>query len=199
MGTIQPAAYVVGLALLWSGFVGFLSFPAQPEEAGTEQSLEVRYAQAQLRLAEVNLKRVERMNQRVPRSVPGDMVAEYREDVEVAKLRLENLASGKGENDFQVWLRRAEEAAQSAEARLRSGMAVNQRAPGTLDALELERLRLRAELARLRLARGQALADQPRETQVQWQLDYLSDEVQRLNQEVLRGPGTTRPNPFWWY
>lgn len=199
MATVSPAVRVAALTLLGTGLVNLLMSPAQPEEAGDEQSLAVRYAQAQLRLAEVNLQKVQQMNQRVARAVPGDMVAEYREDVEIAKLRVETLLDGKDGDEFRVWLRRAEATARSAEARWKSGKAVNQRAPGTLDTLDLERLRLRAEMARLRLARGKMLVNQSREAQVQWQLDYLSDEVQRLSEETLRSPAIMRPNPFWWY
>lgn len=182
--------------LLLATWIGRWPSQAAPQKPPRD-SLEIRQARIQLHLAEVNLQRVQQMNQRVARAVPADVVAEYQEDVEVARLRLQRLLDGKGEGDFAVWLRRAQAIARSAEVQWKSAVAVNRQAPGTVDTLDVERLRLRAELARMRLARGQELASQSREKQVQWQEEFLADEVQRLNEEVLRNPA--RAGPLWWY
>lgn len=203
MNTVRPAVWKIAPVLVGIGCAMVLA--SQADKSDTSEgsdgpiSLELRYAEAQLKLAEVNLQKVQRMNERVARAVPGDLIAEYREDVEVAKLRVQHLASGKEESRLRVWLRRAEADAKAAQARWKSGVAVNERAPGTIDPLDLERLRVQADVARLRLARGRAVADQSQEAQVQWQLNYLSDEVQRLNEEALRRLTTTRPIPYYWY
>lgn len=53
------------------------------------ETVEVRYARAQVQLAEANLKRVEQSNKRLAGSVPNSVVADYQHDVQVAKTRLE--------------------------------------------------------------------------------------------------------------
>ena len=68
------------------------------------ESVEVRYARAQMQLAEANLNRVEQSNKRVARSVPSSVVAEYQHDVQVAKKRLEQATAGRAASEFQVWL-----------------------------------------------------------------------------------------------
>ena len=59
------------------------------------ESVEVRYARAQMQLAEANLNRVEQSNKRVARVVPSSVVAEYQCDVQVAKTRLEQATAGR--------------------------------------------------------------------------------------------------------
>ena len=58
------------------------------------ESLEVRYARAQLKLAEANLSRVQQSNQQMERTVPSSIVAEYQDDVRVAKMQLQQVTSG---------------------------------------------------------------------------------------------------------
>ena len=146
-------------------------------------SVEVRYARAQLNLAEANLTRVEQRNERVERSVPSSVVAEFRYDVEVAKIRLEQATAGPASSEFQVWLKRAEAERRAAEITWKNATAANRRVPGTFEPLDVERFRLRAEVAKLQLERGQTLADAGREAQLQWEVDMLDNQVQRLKEE----------------
>jgi hypothetical protein len=174
--------------------------PAAKRAVGEKQeSLDVRYARMKLELAEANLQKVQRMNQRVPGAVPAEVIREYQQDVEVARSRLQAAAGGGGGNPFQTWVSRAEAAARSAELEWNNALAVNRRTPGTVEAIDLERLRLRSEVARLDLERGQALLDASPEAQRQWQVGFLENEVQRLNEEVLRKPPSQRAYPLWWW
>lgn len=146
--------------------LGQLSQTPAPSNAISE-SIEVRYARAQMQLAEANLHRVEQSNQRVARSVPSSVMAEYQRDVTVAKTRLEHAAAGRDASAFQGWLQRAKSEQRTAETALKNAMAVNDRAPGTFDPLDIERFRLRAEVAKLQLERGQTLVDSGLEAQLQ--------------------------------
>ena len=67
-------------------------------------------------------------------------------------------------------------------------MAANQRAPGSFEALDIERFRLRAEVTRLQLERGQLLAHASREAQLAWQLELVNNEVQKLKEESRTAP-----------
>jgi hypothetical protein len=170
----------------------------QPGNAVAE-SVEVRYARAQMQLAEANLNRVEQSNKRVPGAVPSSVVAEYQHDLQVAKTRLEQVTAGPGGGDFEVWLQRAGAERTGAETAWKGATAANRRVPGTFGPLELERFRLRAEVARLQLERGQALADSGREAQMQWQIEMLDNQVQRLKEESRRVTSSVVYYPSWWW
>jgi hypothetical protein len=175
--------------------------PAAPHAAAPE-SVEVRYARAQLQLAEANLKRVDQSNQRLARSVPSSVVAQYQRDVQLAQTRLAQTqlaqaASGQAANDFQIWLARAAAERQTAETAWKGAQLANSSVPGTFAPLDVERLRLRAEVAQLQLERGQALVGAGRETQLQWQLDLLQNQVQRLEEESRQPMPLVGYYPLW--
>jgi hypothetical protein len=159
----------------------------------------VRYAKAQLELAEANLTRVQQSNKRLARTVPSSVVAEYQHDVRVAKARLEQATQGRSASEFQVWLRRAEAERSAAETTWKNAMAVNRRVPGTFVPLDMERFRLRAEVAKLQLERGQSLVDSGREAQLQWVIDMLDNQVQRLKEESSRETPFIGLYPSWWW
>ena len=172
--------------------------PQTPAPSDTiSESVEVRYARAQMQLAEANLNRVEQSNKRVARSVPSSVVAEYQHDVQVAKTRLEQATAGRAASEFQVWLQRAEAERRTAETTWKNATAVNDRVPGTFEPLDIERFRLRAEVAKLQLERGQTLVDSGREAQLQWEIDMLDNQVQRLKEESSRTTPFIRSYPSW--
>jgi hypothetical protein len=172
-----------------------LQAPA-PSDAEPE-NLEVRYARAQLQLAEANLHRVEQSNKQVKNSVPSSVVAEYQDDVTVARTRLDQAAAGKAAKDFQVWLARAEAEQRAAEATRKIALVVNVQLPGTFDPLDVERFRLRAEVAKLQYDQGRTLVDAGFEAQLQWKLDLLDNQVQRLKEESRRTKSFERSSPWW--
>ncbi len=176
---------------------GQLPEPVAASKAVSE-SATVRYARAQLQLAEVNLNRVEQSNKRVAGAVPGSVVAEYQHDVQVAQTRLEQATAGQPSSEFQAWLRRAEAERKAAETTWKKATAVNIRVPGSFGPLEIERLRLRTEVAKLQLERGQALVDSGREAQLQWKIEMLDNEVQRMKEQSRRATSAIDYYPFWW-
>jgi hypothetical protein len=66
---------------------------------------------------------------------------------------------------------------------MENASAANGSVPGTVEPLDIERYRLRAEVAKLQLERGQALVGSGREAQLQWEIDMLDNQVQRLKEE----------------
>jgi hypothetical protein len=161
------------------------------------ESAELRYARAQVQLAETNLKRLEQSNKRMPRSVPSSVVAEYQHDVLVAKTRLKHATAGQAASDFQVWLQRAEVERRAAEMTWKNATAADVRAPGTFHPLDVERFRLRAEVAKLQLERGKMLVDSSHEAQLQWEIDLLDNQVQRLKDETSRTTTFIGFYPLW--
>ena len=176
--------------------LGQLTQTPTPGDTNAE-SVEVRYARSQMQLAEANLNRVEQRNKRLARSVPSSVVAEYQHDVEVAKTRLELATAGQSANAFQVWLQRAEAEVRTAETTWKNAVATNSRVPGTFEPLDIERFRLRAEVAKLQLERGQTLVMASREAQLQWEIDMLDNQVQRLKDESSRVTPITNFYPAW--
>src|SRR6476660_2577470 len=96
------------------------------------ESVDVRYARAQLRLAEANLDRVEQRNKKYERSVRSSIVAEYQDDVRVAKSRLQQATAGRPGNEFQAWLERAEAERRAADMAWKNAGAANNSVPGTV-------------------------------------------------------------------
>ena len=176
-------------------FAGQVPQPSAPAPAGASASetIDVRYARAQLQLAQANLQRVQQINQRLARSVPASVVAEYQRDRDVAQAQMQQAESRAAEDAFAVWLSRADSIWKNADTIWKNAVTVNQRSPGTFEALDIERFRLRAEVTRLQLERGQLLASAPRESQLLWQLDLVNGEVQRLKEESRAAPFTR----FW--
>jgi hypothetical protein len=185
---------MIAVSCWW--WLGQLSQPPIVHDTIPE-SVEVRYARAQLQLAEANLIRVEQRNERVARSVPSSVVAEFQHDVAVAKTRLEQAAAGPASNEFQVWLKRAEAERKAAETTWKNATAANKRVPGTFEPLDVERFRLRAEVAKLQLERGQVLAGAGREAQLQWEIDMLANQVQRLKEDSSRAIPFIGIYPTW--
>jgi hypothetical protein len=171
----------------------------QPPPPAPAESIELRYARAHLQLAEANLDRVNQINKRVARSVPSSVVAEYQDDVTVAKTRLAQTIAGQAAGDFKPWLERAAAEQRTAEASWTVAQAVNRLAPGTFGPREVECYRLRAEVAKLQYERGQALVGADLEAQSQWKMDLLDNQVQRLNEETRRSATNIRTYPYWWW
>ncbi len=170
-------------------------------ETPSDEGLDVQIARARLRLAELALQKVEQMNQRVKQAVPADVVAEYRREVSVARARLDDALQPNDGNGLANALRTAEAAAQAAQARYQSALAVNQQQANTFDKLDVERLRARADLARLNLAQGRSMLDQPPLAQLQWRVSLLEEEVQRLREQASRSApsGQIYTHPLWWW
>src|SRR5215475_3764516 len=85
LGVMPMNAALTVAIFIW---LGQTPPPPAPGD-GKPESVDVRYAHAQLELAEANLRRVEQSNKKSPRSIPSSVVSEYPREVEVAKARLD--------------------------------------------------------------------------------------------------------------
>jgi hypothetical protein len=172
--------------------------PDNAAQPPAQESLDVRYARAQVILAEANLKRLQEMNQKVSGAVSADMLISYQEDLKTAQTELAAARAGNAGQAFEVWLRRAAAALAYADVQWRAAVAANQRMAGTVSPIDVERRRLRLEVDRLELERGQALAQGSAEQKLAWELSVMSNEMQRLKEEVRQTVPATPLYPSWW-
>ncbi len=201
-----------GLMLFVAGSVGLLVGRAQPVPAAKDatekegqaaakenagESLEMRYARAQLQLAEANLRKVEKTNAKFAKTVSNAVISEYVEDLAIAKTQFDNSQRGHFDQ-YPTWISAAKSNWKSAEANYRNASSANQRQFGSVDPIDLERLRLRVEITKLQYERGMALVDASSEKKMQWQIAVLNDEVSRLKVQTSRITPQTRVYP-WRY
>jgi hypothetical protein len=153
----------------------------------------LRSAKLRLRVAEISLEKAKKTNERVAGTLPADLVAQYSDDVAVAKAELANASHSIGTELLQGWILRAEMAYRSGVMIYNNAARTEQRTPGTYEPIDLERLKLTAELAQLQVERGKSLADASPEAKLQWVTDMVDDELMRLKKRTAllfqtRGP-----------
>jgi hypothetical protein len=190
---IAAALFVLGYQ--WASAVPPTNDPKKDER---QPSLDARYAGAQVALAEANLKRLTEMNQKVANLVSADTLNSFQQDLKVAQAELAAATSRDAAHQFEVWLRRAESAVSYADLQWRSAVAANQRSAGVFSPIDVERRRLRLEVSRLELERGQALTHAAPDQQLVWEISLMNNELQRLKEEVLQPVTATPAYPTWW-
>jgi hypothetical protein len=199
MNIWQTAARRLGLVMGLAAAFGFIAIqlavaipPPPPPGNGQPEPLAIRYARAEVALAEAGLNKVEGMNKRVRGAVSGDVAHAYQRDLDIAKLQLQVALGENKKTEFDVWLRRAESAAGDAEMLWRGAVAANQRAAGAVDSLEVERLRQVFQLAKLELERGQNVAQGTAEARLAWQLEFVNGQVERALDQLRQSTPSSR-------
>lgn len=152
----------------------------------SEESPNVRFCRASLKLAQLTLQEANEANQRMAHTFPKTQISRLEQDVRLAELRLKAALEPAGRSFREENLLLAEAAITVADADYQQALRANQRAPGTIGKTKLERLRMEVEAARLHLERERTLADDTtsRLTDVQWQMELLRDEVIHLRNRV---------------
>ncbi len=168
--------------------IGVIAGAAQQQRSTvSEEPIAVRYARASLELAKIELKKLVEQNKKVPRAVPAILVERAKMNVKVAEAQLEQAVGPSAAGTANVHIRYAEERVRVAELEFEKAKEARRRNPDAVIELEVERLGLVAETARLRLAMWRdpvylpSLLDQ-----MQWQLDRLSEEIIELNKRVYK-------------
>ncbi len=124
------------------------------------------------------------MNKKVPGTIPGDLIAQYADDVEIAKLQLQATQRAGGADPLQEWLLRVELALRSAEHLYKNAERAENGTPGTYQPIDIERLRLAVEAAQLQVERGRSLVKASPEAKLQWVVDVMSDELLRVKKRT---------------
>jgi hypothetical protein len=143
-----------------------------------------RYAQAQLRLAELRLRKAQDMNRRIPQTLAKGVIEQFSDDVAFAKAQIK-AAQGSGRADsYSLWLARMELDLRDREEQLRVAVDANKRIGGAFSPIDLERMRAAIDLAGLRVERGRALAGASPDEKLQWQLEMTVEQINRINEMV---------------
>ncbi len=182
-------ATTIGVALLSYLLGGALARDPAGADKANGENLDAQFAQTQIALADVNLKRALASNKKVPNTVSDETLSNYRQELEAAKARLQLLQQGGSDMQFKDCLRTAQSAASNAEAQWHAADNANKRLAGTIDPLDVERFRLQFELARLELQRGEALANGTAEAKLEWEVGRLHYELEQLREKVRQGLG----------
>ncbi|NOY43797.1 MAG: hypothetical protein GXP26_18415 [Planctomycetes bacterium] len=145
----------------------------------SDENIFVRYARAYSQLAKADLDIALDVNKRIGGAYSENTVQRLRNQVEIAKAKLQyELGGDESKKLHDIHLRELEEASKLAELNLSSAIVVNKRLAGTVSELEIRRLRLAAEVAKLAVARGRdpAAVSTPY-AHLQWQLDQVRSEL----------------------
>jgi hypothetical protein len=173
---------LVGFALHQARSADPAQQDTQLKQAGNDFAL--RYAKAQLRLAELRLAKAEDMNRRVARTLAKGVVEQFADDVAFAKAQLAAAQNNEKHGSFNFWLRRAELELSDRQEQLRIATSANERVPNAYQPIDLDRMRASIELASLRVERAKQLEDAPEDAKLVWQLEIMAEELNRVDEMV---------------
>ncbi len=160
-------------------------------EAAAAAELKIRYAMARLRLAELDLERAVAANATVKGAVGQREIERLRNHVALMHQQLEIAREQPRTAARQATVAAARMACDNARADLDTALKANQRTPGAISDLNVERLRARLDLAEIRVA----LCENPAYElslldEMQWNIDQLTDQLIDLRHQVeTRGSG----------
>ena len=155
---------------------------AQDDKSGKSapDKLAVQCAEANLKLAQMNLDRMKQLNQKVPGTLIAGMVDQFTEEVELAQQELEVAKKTPGGSPYLATVERMRLALRSAEARAKRALNTHEQAPDIVSKDDVERMRQIAVIADLQLQRGLALEKASPQQQLQWQLEVYGNEIDRV-------------------
>jgi hypothetical protein len=154
---------------------------AQDEKAKQDpDKLAVQAAEAQLKIAEMNLARMKELNSKVRGTLIAGMVEQFSDEVDLAKLELEVAKKYPGGDSYRATVERMRLALRAAEARAARALKMYETAPEITSRSDVERARQNAVIADLQLQRGLALENATPQRQLQWQMDVYSSELDRV-------------------
>ncbi len=160
--------------------------PAQVEDQSTEQeSLDVRYARALLKLAKLDLNRFLAAQRRFPNLLPIEAGADLERHVAINEEQLKQAIKGSDGDTHQIYIRSALNAVENAEKDLKRKREVYKQFPTKTQAFAVQRAEAALELAELRLeitrtkqAEGYSMM------YLQWQIEMLRNQVLELQLQV---------------
>jgi hypothetical protein len=157
-------------------------------QPGPNDSLSVRYARAFVSLTQLEWQRALDTNKRVPGTYSTESIAALHRSVAFAQALLDqSLAKSEGQKDPKTTIMSFTEArAKAAEADYQRAVEFSNRSQFASDKTELERLRLIAEITKLRVEQSKTLDTNSPAAVLQWEVDQLREDVLLLSQQVAR-------------
>ena len=160
---------------------------ATPLDDGTkqEESVEVRYARAHLKLAQLDLERLLAEDKRHPGVLPARMIDSVRKHVAIDKEQLRVALQGPDGLVHQVYIRSAKVAVELAEADLQRKKEASKKLPGKLTEIEAERAAAVLDVAKLHLEITEKKeASLSSLMYLQWQIEMLRNQVLELQVQM---------------
>lgn len=153
--------------------------------ADAPDSIGVRYADACLRLAKLELTRALELNERVPRAKSATRIDWLKANVAAAEEQVRIAREYQQGSTMPLQAAYADATAMSATAEFQAAKQFAESNPGVMSELQLDKLQLQAEIAGLRAEMWRDSSNLPSLVdQMQWQIDRLTEEVIELDQRV---------------
>jgi len=163
---------------------------APPASGEASANLQVRYADARVRLARVGLEKALALNEKVQGSVPAREVKRLEASIAVAVKQLEIAKEYTHGSALPTQLTVARSAAKLAEDDVRRALEVNKKNPGMISELIIKELRVKAEMAAIRVELWKDPAYLPSlMDEMQWQIDRLTEQVIEVSQRLEAATG----------
>ena len=165
---------------------GILLALAGAEETDKPTSVRTQYHDVLVQIAEVELQIANEANRKTPGVYVAQTMARLKTNVDVAQKLRERAAMDYGDMP-EAHVLYAEARAQLAEKDYLTAVEVSKRNPNSIPELRLEKIRLNAELAKLRVEMWKhpgnvsSLVDH-----MQWEIDQLSQEILQLHKRLER-------------
>lgn len=186
---------IVAAAIAWIGPLpppaSLAADPPPPSDvpeaspAAAPHDLQVRYAQARLRVAELDLARAVALNATVGNAVGDREVQRLQNHVAMLRRQIEIAREHPRTAARQASIAAAEAACADARGDLEAAERANHRTAGSVSDINLERLRAKVDLADIRLE----LCRSPEYelsllAELEWNIEQLTDEVIDLRHRV---------------
>ena len=153
--------------------------PKTGAAADRERELDIRYAEAYLKLMEATLARHEESNRTMPNTVRPTVIQGIQSAVREARERVE-LARRDEAGDSEIYVSSAEAELRLAEEALRRSQAANAKGARAISDGEVARLRAQVDLAKVRVEKARHLASESPLSNVRYELELLREDVQEL-------------------
>lgn len=165
--------------------------PPVAGDVSKKESMDVRYARAHLKLAQLDLRRVMEEHKRVPDLLPVTVIENLKRHVAIDETQLEQALKAPDGNLHEIYLRSAKVAVELAEADLKRKQKSYEQSPSTRSSLDVERAVAVVEVAKLHLEITEAKQSSLSSLMyLQWQIEVLRNQVLELQIQVQTGRRT---------
>jgi hypothetical protein len=178
---------IVGLVSIISGswLAGqLLSADPKPNSSEELNRISGQIAAMSVKLAEVELQVLVDANEKLANTFPRSAVARLRQTVAAAKLQAANATKSDSASLHENYVALTGAEMHAAALEYQTALAANKSVKNAVPPLELERLKIMAELAKLRNERAQQSTGASEMDLLNWQIADLRDHVRRLSQQV---------------
>jgi hypothetical protein len=160
---------------------------ARDEQPSDWKTLELRYAQANLELAQARLALANSQNQKAASTISQDVIDTLKAGVKLTQDKLQQLqapATGNG-STFAPQIVAAQDGLKALIDVHNQSLQANKLQPDAVPDPKLRREQAEIDVAAARVAALQSLARQPFEVRIEWQIAQLQDDIRALGARPL--------------